>query len=543
MSAFLPLFSSPQNGPNAISVNDSGLEPSIQKNPDQTSRSGEASSPVFSQVLRHQYARPTFPTHLQALASTSGQEKVTLPPISPQGDFRNREIGGPSDSILESLGEFQASTTQPNLPTLRPTDVDALPDTTNLLSANISTNETAPGRSENIVFVQASLPVVPPTSPPTPPTDIHAPVNGVLQGRILQQAGGGPNLGQVRQAFEIEGHVSKNPHISLPNIPQSGSVSQQVPQGPDVKAASSGLIQEEASLTRTHVQLVKDSPNGLPLTGRVGLEDEALKTPILQRFSNVSIGPKILQSRDVPPVTAVQQKGPTEFTQTVPTNPLAITPIVGVSSLLNDGSSPTLENRTTVQMDPLGDQGLLNKGDRVHTMVEASLKHVGLDPSGGQGLGNGMNHSPHSQSRFQEPSAFANQGMGVRGVERSPDFPTPTLQRLQMDVQISDTQRVSIDVGVQNRLVSAGLVMDHSVLRNLATQFVPQLENQLSQVDLELKEFSAEVREEREQEAETLFDGAGSHGGQKSQRGSTSVSHSTHNPIARLGEQGLHLVA
>ncbi len=96
--------------------------------------------------------------------------------------------------------------------------------------------------------------------------------------------------------------------------------------------------------------------------------------------------------------------------------------------------------------------------------------------------------------------------MGVRGLEeRAAEFPAPALQRLQMDVQLSETQRVSIDVGVQNRQVYAGLVTDHAVLRNLASQFVPQLENQLADVDLELQEFSAEVREERQQEDDPVF--------------------------------------
>ena len=242
-------------------------------------------------------------------------------------------------------------------------------------------------------------------------------------------------------------------------------------------------------------------------------------------------------------MTAAQQEGPIGFTQTRPTSPLAVKPIPGISSVLNDGSSPVVENRATLQGDLLGEPISHGKGDRAQTMVEASSKHLGVEQNGGQGLGSGMNHSSHSQSRFQEPSAFLAQGVGARGVERGPEFPMPTLQRLQMDVQISDTQRVSIDVGVQNRLVSAGLVVDHSVLRNLAAQFVPQLENQLSQVDLELQEFSAEVREEPEQQTGTLFDKSRSHNSEESRQRSEHESHLTHIPFDSQGGQGLHLVA
>ena len=127
--------------------------------------------------------------------------------------------------------------------------------------------------------------------------------------------------------------------------------------------------------------------------------------------------------------------------------------------------------------------------------------------------------------------------------ERGQEFPAPALQRLQMDVQLSESQRVQIDVGVQNRQVYTGLIMDHSVLRNLATQFVPQLENQLAEVDLELQEFSAEVREEREQEAASLFDDSRSHNSQESGRRAQGDLLLTQNSVGRQEEPGLHFVA
>jgi len=87
------------------------------------------------------------------------------------------------------------------------------------------------------------------------------------------------------------------------------------------------------------------------------------------------------------------------------------------------------------------------------------------------------------------------------------------------------------------------LVMDHSVLRNLAVQFVPQLENQLTEVDLELQEFSAEVREEREQDADSLFHDRQSHDPQESPGRSHGERRSVLNALHRSEERGLHLVA
>jgi hypothetical protein len=139
---------------------------------------------------------------------------------------------------------------------------------------------------------------------------------------------------------------------------------------------------------------------------------------------------------------------------------------------------------------------------------------------------------------------FPGQGVGLRAMEeRGVEFPAQALQRLQMDVQLSDNQRVMIDVGVQNKQVYAGLVMDHAILRNLANQFVPQLENQLSQLDLELQEFSAEVREERQQEPDALFDDARSHERHPSEQGAQDEGPLTSHLPNRQSEPGLHFLA
>ena len=53
-------------------------------------------------------------------------------------------------------------------------------------------------------------------------------------------------------------------------------------------------------------------------------------------------------------------------------------------------------------------------------------------------------------------------------------------QRLQIDVQLSETARVQVDVGVQQRQVYAGMLLDNPVLRSLAVHNVQDLQNQLS---------------------------------------------------------------
>ena len=47
--------------------------------------------------------------------------------------------------------------------------------------------------------------------------------------------------------------------------------------------------------------------------------------------------------------------------------------------------------------------------------------------------------------------------------------------------------------------------MDQMALRNLAVQFVPQLDEQLSELNLELNQFSAEMSEEQGSESDSAF--------------------------------------
>jgi hypothetical protein len=217
----------------------------------------------------------------------------------------------------------------------------------------------------------------------------------------------------------------------------------------------------------------------------------------------------------------------------------------GVSSLPGVASDHGKESLTVIPSHLIGDSSLSSTGDRPKDVFEATGKNMGVDFNGGQGVNNGMGGSTHSQPGFQQFSSPLPTGSGARmAEERVPDLPTPPLQRLQMDVQVSETNRIQIDVGVQQRQVYAGLVMDHAALKNLAVQFVPQLEDQLAQNDMELQEFSAEVRDHhRDQESDTNSHRSGT---LHVQRGSTTfhpAPESLPNSVKQGEEQGLHLVA
>ncbi len=69
-------------------------------------------------------------------------------------------------------------------------------------------------------------------------------------------------------------------------------------------------------------------------------------------------------------------------------------------------------------------------------------------------------------------------------------------QRLQLEVMLADEAKVQVDVLVKHQQVSAQLMTDQLMLRNLMLQHAPQLDAQLDSVGLELKQFGAEVSEQ-----------------------------------------------
>ena len=219
--------------------------------------------------------------------------------------------------------------------------------------------------------------------------------------------------------------------------------------------------------------------------------------------------------------------------------------VSGVSSVLSESPANGKEVLIGIPPDLLGDPNVSLSGDRSRDGLEATGKAEGIDSNAGQGLSNGMGNPTHPQSGFQQSSSSSSPGLTARmAEERVTELPGPALQRLQMEVQLSETNRVQIDVGVQHRQVYASLLMDQATLKNLAVQFVPQLEEQLTQGEMELQEFSAEVRDHQSgQESDTRSDGAGT---QTSHRGMPSLHQtpgSLSHRVGRAEEQGFHLVA
>lgn len=169
----------------------------------------------------------------------------------------------------------------------------------------------------------------------------------------------------------------------------------------------------------------------------------------------------------------------------------------------------------------------------------------GSDPDEA-GLQSGMGGFSHSQSGHQSFQSSSGHLPGANRIpaEVSQELPPQPLQRLQLDVQISETHRVQIDVGVHHRQVYAGLMMDHLALRNLALQNVPQLEEQFTNINMELSEFSAKTPEDDNAEADHLFQGRKpSSGFQEEEGGGSHARCGTFSRTPVQAEAGLHFVA
>ena len=100
---------------------------------------------------------------------------------------------------------------------------------------------------------------------------------------------------------------------------------------------------------------------------------------------------------------------------------------------------------------------------------------------------------PGSEFRVSEsPSAVRPDTVADRS--RAMNLLSP--QRLQLEVKLADEAKVQVDVLVKHQQVSAQLMTDQLMLRNLLLQHEPQLNAHLSSVGLELKQFGAEVSEQ-----------------------------------------------
>ena len=548
MSSSFSFLVSPQNSSN-VSGDGLATESSANVKRNQSTGFQQTDVPAFAQVLRELHERPIIEGNLKSSVPIDGHEEIVPLSFLTQKEFENvEEVIGP-DSLKKNLRQSQLYGLQAQssheVATQSPHGQDGVSDLLRLQSDTVYDGSITEDQKNSI---QQSLRYGTfSTSAHTPLAESQILANALVQRHPLQSRDGELPSGGVSHARVAHQLVSESggvvPQTVLSKVPEVGASSSHGAQGPEGKLSTLLKNQDIEQEGRTPAPVGKDGPVALSQAHRVLHQAEPLKFSSYSSQTTSIIDLPHVRQNSVSLVPLVPPTGPAGFAQTDSINQLLGKAIPGNVSTVNDLSSSVIENRTTLQIDPLGDTGLLNKGDRSQAVIDTSTKNVGLDTSGGQGLGSGMNYPQNSQNGYQQSSTLIGQGMGVRGLEeRAAEFPAPALQRLQMDVQLSETQRVSIDVGVQNRQVYAGLVTDHAVLRNLATQFVPQLENQLADVDMELQEFSAEVWEERQQQDDLVFRHprlTGQKIGQTSQQESVAPQ----SLVNRQEHAGLHFVA
>ncbi len=549
MSSLLPLLVSPQNSPNVNGPGGEATDSSTNVSKDQSLPLQQTVSPPFVQVLRELHERPSLQGHLKPSTPIDGQANDVQLSFLTQTELESVEEAIGSDSLEKILHQSQLYGLQTQvhqeLATQSPNGQDGLSDLLKLQPGRVYDGTIAEDHKRSIQpSPQHGATSI---SVHTPLHESHVLANTLVQRQVFQSTTGESDSGVVSQARVTNSFVSGStgiiPEVVQAKVPEVGPVSSQSDHGLEVKRTTFLPHQDGEQGVRTPAPFGKDGPVSLPQANRGLQQTEPLKFSNQPSQRTLTIDLPHVRQNIVPLALSFSPVGPAGFAQTDSINQLLGKAIPGNVSTVNDLSSSVIENRTTLQIDPLGDTGLLNKGDRSQAVIDTSTKIVGLDTSGGQGLGSGMNYPQNTQSGYQQSSTLTGQAMGVRGLEeRAAEFPAPALQRLQMDVQLSETQRVSIDVGVQNRQVYAGLVTDHAVLRNLATQFVPQLENQLADVDLELQEFSAEVREERQQQDDLVFRQP-SLSGQGARQASTQEPVAPQSSVNRHEGTSLHLVA
>ena len=344
--------------------------------------------------------------------------------------------------------------------------------------------------------------------------------------------------------------------ISEPNQSSStgilrDAVHQEVASLPELRSsgdnrAASQIRSENRTLTGIGSPSETNDPNRHRPNTASEQPARTLRIPVSPNlFGSTSRSEGVVSGLSTPPVTAREPEGPAGFAglNGTATNSLVAvrTPLTSIAPLreLLEGQ---IDRHPNLLVEGPGESGALGKGERPN-LADTIIRNGTLDSNNGQGLHLGMNNFSQSQQGFQHSLAQRDPGLGIRTLEdRNPEGTPHAFQRLQLDVQLSEHQRVQIDVGVQNRQVYAGLITDQAILRNLASQFVPQLENQLAQVDMELQEFSAEVREQGDQTTENLFQESGTKPSAGRAPRDHNETHTNHSP-QEDDEPGLHFVA
>ena len=260
----------------------------------------------------------------------------------------------------------------------------------------------------------------------------------------------------------------------------------------------------------------RDSTNVIQSLQQLGLVNDPKSERLVQQASHPSTqrlvpfdfqiekGPQVSAPvdpsllRNQPPVTPIPVLGTSQ--QAVP-SPLTING--GLSPVSGEGTQGQIAAESEIRLGGASIKSVqLSQGEVGSSGSETFSGH---HPNGGmtssadshQGNSSNMNQGQSQSQSALRVSTFE---------ERLQAYHATAPQRLQIDVQLSETARVQVDVAVQQRQVYAGLLMDQPILRNLALQHVPQLEEQLNQNGMELQEFDVQVDQQEQRQREVFED-------------------------------------
>ena len=273
-------------------------------------------------------------------------------------------------------------------------------------------------------------------------------------------------------------------------------VFQHIPHSPLAQQPSLALNQQQGA-TATE----RETANVIPTLDKLGLVNDLKSDRLVQQGSSPTV--QRLVPFDTPIDKLPQFSGPVDLSflrNQPPATPIAVpgTPQQTVPGplIINGGLSPIAGEGTQGQHGADSDIRLGSASIKSVQMSHGEMGSSGGETFSGQHPNGSLASSPESH---QGSSSNLSQGQSPNALrvssfeERLQAYQATPPHRLQIDVQLSETARVQVDVAVQQRQVYAGLLMDQPILRNLALQHVPQLEEQLNQNGMELQEFDAQV--------------------------------------------------
>ncbi|MCH7614137.1 MAG: hypothetical protein IH978_00110 [Nitrospinae bacterium] len=299
-----------------------------------------------------------------------------------------------------------------------------------------------------------------------------------------------------------------SPVASILGEDETGTV--ETPRGSALLSSTrvvKGALPNEVDLVATQVSLhtsrsvVGHIPQGVPLPTAV---DQDVPPPALTRepLGRVQPGsPLPLPNVPLSFVNGAFRQGqvfgepvnPSNLSTTVPQN---IQGILAPSS----GTLSTTGNESAGH----GTLSVLGKGEG-----ETGGSSLGFDQRGQQENGAAFSHKQHASGHTLGGHAVVTETGSEFRVSESQSAVRPDTvvdrwramnllspQRLQLEIMLADQAKVQVDVLVKHQQVSAQLMTDQLMLRNLLLQHQPQLDAQLSSVGLELKQFGAEVGEQ-----------------------------------------------